>query len=109
MVAPIANPRCSIIEVSQVAIGRSRFCKCRKNYAVYIVKRFHKMNMGKTLKIAFLTAILFPIIIAQLSGVDTSGWDTTLVTIWDNLPIFIGLGVLFAFLKMGGLEKFGKG
>ena len=79
-----------------------------ENTPVYLVKRFHKMDMGKTLRIAFITAILFPIIITQLSGVDTSGWDATLVTIWTNLPIFIGLGVLFAFLKMGGLSKVGK-
>lgn len=61
------------------------------------------MDMGKILKIAFITAILFPIIIVQLNAVDTSGWDATLVTIWDNLPIFIGVGVLFVFLKLGGI------
>ena len=61
------------------------------------------MDMTKTLRIAFIVAILFPIIITQLGSVDTSGWNTTLVTIWTNLPIFIGLGVLFLFLKMGGL------
>lgn len=65
------------------------------------------MDMGKILKIAFVTAILFPIIITQLNGVNTSGWDATLITIWDNLPIFIGIGVLFLFLKMGGIS--GKG
>lgn len=67
------------------------------------------MDMGKALRLAFIVAILFPIIIVQLNGVDTSGWDSTLVTIWVNLPIFIGLGVLFAFLKMGGLGAVGGG
>ena len=66
------------------------------------------MDMGKILKIAFVTAILFPIIITQLNGVDTSGWDATLVTIWSNLPIFIGIGVLFVFLKMGGISGRGS-
>ncbi len=66
------------------------------------------MNMSSTLRTAFIVAILFPIIITQLNGVDTSGWDATLVTIWTNLPIFIGLGVLFVFLKMGGLSTSGR-
>ncbi|KKL24773.1 hypothetical protein LCGC14_2411990 [marine sediment metagenome] len=64
--------------------------------------------MGRLLKTAFLVAILFPIIISQLGGVDTSGWNTTLVTIWTNLPIFAGIGILFMFLKFSNLGK-GKG
>ncbi len=68
------------------------------------------MDMGKVLRVAFIVAILFPIIITQLDGVDTSGWDATLITIWNNLPIFLGIGVLFLFLKMGGIgSRFGAG
>lgn len=66
------------------------------------------MDMGKLLKTAFLVAILFPIIVIQLGAVDTSGWNSTLVTIWDNLPIFAGIGVLFMFLKFANLGG-GKG
>lgn len=61
--------------------------------------------MVATLRNAFITAILFPIIILQLNAVDTSGWDATLVSIWGFLPIFLGIGVLFWFLKMGGIVK----
>ena len=50
------------------------------------------------LTVVFMVAILFPIIILQLIGVDTSGWPTALVTIWTNLPIILGLGLLVGFL-----------
>ncbi len=96
----MATPRGGIMGVSQVAI-RS-ITKSVESFDGF-VGEFLTMDMTKTLRIAFIVAILFPIIITQLGSVDTSGWNTTLVTIWTNLPIFIGLGVLFLFLKMGGL------
>lgn len=44
--------------------------------------------------IAVVLAVLFPFIISTLTGVDTSGWDPMLVTIWDFLPIILGVGIL---------------
>lgn len=55
--------------------------------------------MQSMLKTGILVALLFPIIVTQLVGVDTSGWDATLVTIWDNLPVFGGVAVAFLFLR----------
>ena len=59
-----------------------------------------RIDMVGMLKMAFMVAILFPIIILQLVGVDTSGWPTTLVTVWTNLPIILGLVLLVGFLAL---------
>ena len=59
-----------------------------------------KIDMVGMLKMAFMVAILFPIIILQLIGVDTSGWPTALVTVWTNLPIILGLVLLVGFLAL---------
>lgn len=57
-----------------------------------------RIDMTGMLKTVFMVAILFPIIITQLIGVDTSGWPAALVTVWDNLPIILGLVLLIGFL-----------
>lgn len=55
--------------------------------------------MQSMLKTGILVALLFPIIVTQLLNVDTSGWDATLVTIWDMLPVVAGAAVAFLFLR----------
>ncbi len=64
-----------------------------------------RLDMVGMLKIAFLVAILFPIIVEQLIDPVTTSWPTQLVTIWDNLPIIAGLGLIIGFL---GFTETGK-
>lgn len=49
-----------------------------------------------------LVVILVPLALNLLGAVDTSGWDATLVLIWDILPIVIGIVVLVGFLGFIG-------
>lgn len=46
----------------------------------------------------FVGSILLPIGISQFVSVNTSTWGTTLVTIWDNIPIIGLVGVLVGLI-----------
>lgn len=49
-----------------------------------------------------LAVIIVPAAISLLTDVDTSGWDATLVTIWNFLPLIVGIVVLVGFLGFIG-------
>lgn len=65
-----------------------------------------KLDMVGMLKLAFMVAILFPIIVVQMLEPSTTSWPTALVTVWDNLLIILGLVLLIGFL---GLTETGRG
>jgi len=46
----------------------------------------------------FVGAILLPIAITQFTSTNTTGWPSTLVTIWDNLPVVGLAGVMVGLL-----------
>lgn len=48
--------------------------------------------------VLFVGAILLPIAISEFVGANTTGWGTTLVTVWDNIPIIGLVGVLVGML-----------
>jgi hypothetical protein len=52
--------------------------------------------------VAIVIALGIPIAIEALVGVDTTTWPAALVSVWEFLPIGIGIGVLigvFAYFK----------
>jgi hypothetical protein len=68
------------------------------------------MQMVDWLVIAILAAALIPAIFDTLLSVDTSGWPTVAALVWDNLTIFIIIGVLYLILRKTGIvgNSFGK-
>ena len=59
------------------------------------------MQNGKITELAvalLLTAILVPIGIGQIIGVNTSTWDTTSKTVWGLLPIIAIVGLILGFM-----------
>jgi hypothetical protein len=67
-----------------------------------------KMQMVDWLIIAILAAALVPAIFETLLAVDTTSWPAIAALIWDNLPIFIIVGVLYLILRRTGLSS-GRG
>jgi len=61
------------------------------------------MQFIQWLIIAILAAALVPGIMTTLLGVDTTGWPAIAITVWDNLPIFVIIGVMFLVLKKTGI------
>jgi hypothetical protein len=61
------------------------------------------MQFVNWLVIAILAAALVPAIMDALTSVDTSSWPTIAALIWDNLPVFIIVGILFIILRRTGL------
>ena len=66
------------------------------------------MQFVDWLIIAILAAALVPSIFTTFLSVDTSGWPEVAVLVWDNLPIFIIIGVLYLILRRTGLMS-GRG
>lgn len=66
-------------------------------------------NMTNWLVVIFAAAILIPILVTQVTGADQSGWPTALVTIWDNIPVFVGLGILLGILGLVGIVRNRRG
>lgn len=64
-----------------------------------------RLDMVGMLTTVFMVVILFPIIILQLIGVDTSGWPAQVITIWTNLPIILGLVLLIGFLAFTNVGR----
>ena len=56
------------------------------------------------LVVAILAAALVPSIMTTLLAVDTTTWGTMPALIWDNLPVFLIIGVLYIFLKKTGIS-----
>ncbi len=46
-----------------------------------------------------LVSILLPIGIDLLSSTDTTGWDASVISIWDVFPVFAILGVALLLWK----------
>ena len=67
------------------------------------------MQFISWLIIAILAAALVPSIMDTLITVDTSTWPAIAVLVWDNLPVFIIIGVLFIILRQTGILGKGKG
>ncbi|MBW8035451.1 MAG: hypothetical protein FVQ79_07425 [Planctomycetes bacterium] len=65
------------------------------------------MQFINWLIIAILAAALVPSIMDTLIAVDTTTWPAIAVLVWDNLPVFIIIGVLFLILRKTGIM--GKG
>lgn len=66
------------------------------------------MQFVNWLVIALLAAALMPSIMDALIDVDTSSWPAIAQTVWDNLPVFIIIGVMFLILRRTGLMS-GRG
>lgn len=84
--------------------------------AVNKIKSFENSDSGKLNPDAVLglvvgliaMAVAFPIAIDRLSTVNTTGWSSDVVAIWDMLPIFAvlaGLVMVAAYVKFGGKKK----
>lgn len=61
------------------------------------------VDISELFIVLFVGAILLPIAIGEFTGVDVSGWSSTLQTIWNNIPV-VGLvgvliGLLYQYLK----------
>lgn len=61
------------------------------------------MQFINWLIIAILAAALVPSIMDTLIAVDTTTWPAIAVLVWDNLPVFIIIGVLFLILRKTGI------
>jgi hypothetical protein len=66
------------------------------------------MQLVNWLVIAILAAALVPSIMDSLLAVDTSTWPPIASLVWDNLPVFIIVGILFLILRRTGLSS-GRG
>jgi hypothetical protein len=66
------------------------------------------MQFISWLIIAILAAAFVPSVMETLLAVDTAAWPEIAVLVWDNLPVFIIVGVLFIILKRTGLLGGGK-
>lgn len=51
-------------------------------------------------------AIIAPIAISELSGVNTTGWPSTVTTVWEMLPIFAVIGFLLMILAPTVYKKY---
>lgn len=65
------------------------------------------MQFVNWLIIAILAAALVPSIMDSLLDVDTSSWPAVAALVWDNLPVFIIIGVLYLILRRTGLATRG--
>jgi hypothetical protein len=66
------------------------------------------MQLVNWLVIAILAAALVPSIMDSLLAVDTSTWPPIASLVWDNLSVFIIVGILFLILRHTGLSS-GRG
>jgi len=62
-----------------------------------------RINVEELFIVLFMGATLLPVAINQFIIVNTTGWPTTLSTIWDNIPV-IGLvgilvGMMYKYMK----------
>jgi hypothetical protein len=57
-----------------------------------------EIDVKDLLVAAVLVAFLIPIAIGLLIAVDTTGWPAQLITVWENLPVIIGVVVLIVFV-----------
>jgi type IV secretory pathway VirB2 component (pilin) len=62
-----------------------------------------KINIEDLFITLFLGAVLLPVAIQQFTSANTTGWSSTLQTIWDNIPV-IGLvgvlmGIMYKYMK----------
>lgn len=54
----------------------------------------------------FFLAALFPGAVTSLLGINTSGWTTTMLLLWDFIIIVIFLVVILLILQLIGLKIF---
>lgn len=66
------------------------------------------MNIPRILVIMVLAVALIPASIGLHAGVDTSGWDASVVSIWDIIPIIVMITVVLGFLGLGILKVSGR-
>lgn len=55
----------------------------------------------KILITSVLVVALIPVVIQLFIGVDTSGWDPAIVTLWELLPLIAVVTVLILFIGIG--------
>jgi hypothetical protein len=60
--------------------------------------RFSTSGVIDLMIVGFLAAILLPIAINEIIGVNTGSWSTTSQTLWTNLPIMLLLVVILGVI-----------
>ena len=55
------------------------------------------------LVVALIASALVPTIVTTLVGADQTSWPDLLVTVWDFLPVIIGIAILLVFLRKVGI------
>ena len=62
-----------------------------------------KVNVEDLFITLFLGAILLPVALNQFMNTNTTGWNSTVVTIWNNIPVIgltgVLLGIMYKYLK----------
>lgn len=68
------------------------------------IKSTIRSRMSMTNKIVnvaialFVVAFIVPIAVIQFINVNTTGWDTDLLAVWDTLPIIAVVGIFLVIL-----------
>jgi len=61
---------------------------------------------GKLISIVisvFLGAVLLPVAISELMGVNQTGWGTSTITMWGIIPVMIVLAFFLLILRQAGV------
>lgn len=76
-----------------------------------LTKGAFKLSVDKIVNfvvVLLVIAILVPLGLTTLLDVDTTGWPTLMITIWDFVPIMAILGVLLAVIGFATVKIRGR-